>query len=192
MDIAHITVTTNAAAATAAITAMITAKLMFKKWEATMALNGALAGLVAITCPCMWVSIPSAIAIGGIAGVLVVLSVVFIEHKLKIDDPVGAISVHGVCGAWGTLSLGLFSGWNGEAGPQLGLLLGGGADQLIAQATGVASVFAWCIATGAICFLGIKYTIGLRVSREEELEGLDFTEHGNEAYHGFQFVSETA
>ncbi len=183
--------TTNAAAAIGAIAALFTAKLMFKKWEATMALNGALAGLVAITAPCLWVSIPSALAIGGIAGVLVVLSVVFIEHKLKIDDPVGAISVHGVCGAWGTLSLGLFSFANGENAPKLGLFMGGGAEQLVAQATGVLSVLGWALVTGAICFLGIKYTIGLRVTREEELEGLDFGEHGNEAYHGFQFVSET-
>ncbi len=189
-SIALIAVTTNAAAAAGAIAAMMTAKLMFKKWEATMALNGVLAGLVAITCPCMWVSVPGALAIGAIAGVLVVLSVVFIDHVLKIDDPVGAISVHGVCGAWGTLSLGLFS--TAEGGPELGLLYGGGAGQLIKQAIGVGAVFAWCIVTGAICFYGIKYTVGLRVTREEEAEGLDYGEHGNEAYHGFQFVSEVA
>ena len=105
-SIALIAVTTNAAAAAGAIAAMVTAKLMFKKWEATMALNGVLAGLVSITCPCLWVTVPGALAIGAIGGVLVVLSVVFIDHVLKIDDPVGAVSVHGVCGAWGTLSLG--------------------------------------------------------------------------------------
>jgi Amt family ammonium transporter len=191
-SIAHITVTTNTAAAAAAICAMLTARLMFGKWEATMALNGVLAGLVAITCPCAWVSIPGAMAIGAIAGPLVVLSVVFIEHTLKIDDPVGAISVHGVCGAWGTLSLGLFSTASGEAAPALGLFYGGDASQLVSQAIGVGSVFAWCMVTGAICFYGIKYTMGLRVSPEEEAEGLDYGEHGNEAYHGFQFVSEVA
>jgi ammonium transporter, Amt family len=191
-SIAHITCTTNSAAAAATICAMITAKLMFGKWEATMALNGALAGLVAITCPCAWVSIPGAFVIGAVAGVLVVLSVVFLEHTLKIDDPVGAVSVHGVCGAWGTLSLGLFSTAGGDAAPALGLFYGGDATQLIAQAIGVGAVFAWCMVTGVVCFLGIKYTIGLRVTPQEEAEGLDFGEHGNEAYHGFQFVSEVA
>jgi Amt family ammonium transporter len=192
VSIAHITVTTNTAAAAAAIGAMVTARLMFGKWEATMALNGVLAGLVAITCPCLWVSIPGAVAIGAVAGPLVVLAVVFIEHTLKIDDPVGAVSVHGVCGAWGTLALGLFSTANGEAAPKLGLFYGGDASQLVSQAIGVGSVFGWCLLTGAICFLGIKYTMGLRVSPEEEAEGLDYGEHGNEAYHGFQFVSEVA
>jgi Amt family ammonium transporter len=188
--IALITVMTNTAAAAGAIAAICMAKLMFKKWEATMALNGALAGLVAITCPCLWVTVPGALAIGAVAGALVVLSVVFIEHVLKIDDPVGAISVHGTCGAWGTLSLGLFS--TAEGGPELGLFYGGNATQLINQAIGVGSVFAWCMVAGAICFYGIKYTIGLRVSPQEEAEGLDYGEHGNEAYHGFQFVSEVA
>lgn len=190
-SIALITVTTNTAAAAGAIAAIFTAKAMFKKWEATMALNGALAGLVAITCPCAWVTIPGALAIGAVAGALVVLSVVFIEHVLKIDDPVGAISVHGTCGAWGTLALGLFC-VGGEGAPGTGLFYGGDASQLTYQAIGVGAVFAWCMVTGAICFFGIKYTIGLRVSQEEEASGLDTGEHGNEAYHGFQFVSEVA
>lgn len=188
-SIAHITVTTNAAAAAGAIVALFVAKAMFKKWEATMALNGALAGLVAITAPCIWVSIPSAIAIGAIGGALVVFSVVFVEHTLKIDDPVGAISVHGVCGAWGTLAIGLFSMGTGEASPKPGLFNGGGTEQLAIQAMGVGAVFLWAMVTGAICFYGIKLVIGLRVTPEEEAEGLDFGEHGNEAYHGFQFVS---
>ena len=186
-DIAHVTCTTNAAAAAAAITAIFTARMLFKKWEATMALNGALAGLVAITCPCYWVSIPSAVVIGAIAGVLVVYAVVFIDKVLKIDDPVGAISVHGVCGAWGTLSLGLFSQGSGDAAPLPGLLMGGGVTQLIDQAIGVGAVLLWGLATGAILFSVIKYTVGLRVSVEEEREGLDVGEHGNDAYHGFMF-----
>ncbi len=189
-DIAHITVTTNAAAAIAAIAALITAKIMFGKWEATMALNGALAGLVAITCPCAWVSIPGAVAIGAVAGVLVVLSVIGIERILKIDDPVGAVSVHGVCGAWGTLALGLFSTGSGDGAPNPGLFYGGGVDQLVSQAIGVVSVMAWGLITGLVLFSLIKYTVGLRVSPQEELEGLDFGEHGNEAYHGFIFVGE--
>ncbi len=184
-SIAKITINTNAAAAIGCIAALFTAKAMFGKWEATMALNGALAGLVAVTCPCAWVSIGSSFIIGAIAGVLVVLSVVGIEKYLKVDDPVGAISVHGVCGAWGTLSLGLFSAGTGELSPSPGLFTGGDATQLIAQIKGVVAVFVWAIVTGAILFTAIKYTIGLRVSAEEEKEGLDFGEHGNEAYHGF-------
>jgi Amt family ammonium transporter len=191
-SIGNITIVTNIAGAVGGVVALFVSKLMFKKWEATMALNGVLAGLVSITAPCAWVSMPSAIAIGAVGGVLVVLSVVFIEHKLKLDDPVGAISVHGVCGAWGTLSLGLFSIGTGEASPLPGLFTGGDATQLVNQAIGVGSVFAWCMVTGAICFYGLKYTVGLRVAPEEEAEGLDYGEHGNEAYHGFQFVSEVA
>ncbi|MGD9721679.1 MAG: ammonium transporter [Pirellulales bacterium] len=189
VSIAHITVTTNAAAAAGSIVAIFVAKAMFKKWEATMALNGALAGLVAITAPCAWVSIPSALIIGAIGGALVVLSVVFIDHVLKIDDPVGAISVHGVCGSWGTLAVGLFAMTDGEAAPARGLFTGGDATQLITQATGVGAVFLWCMVTGAVCFYGIKAIMGLRVTPDEEAEGLDFGEHGNEAYHGFQFTS---
>jgi Amt family ammonium transporter len=188
-SIAKITVNTNAAAAVGAIAALFTARVMFGKWEATMALNGALAGLVAITCPCAWVTIPASFAIGLVAGIAVVLSVVGIERYLKIDDPVGAISVHGVCGALGTLSLGLFSTGTGDASPAPGLFYGGDATQLIAQAKGVGAVFVWAIATGAVLFLAIKYTVGLRVSPEEEKEGLDFGEHGNEAYHGFAFTA---
>jgi Amt family ammonium transporter len=190
-SIAHVTLTTNAAAATGAIIAIFVARAMFGKWEATMALNGALAGLVSITAPCIWVSIPSAIVIGGIGGALVVLSVVFIDHTLKIDDPVGAISVHGVCGAWGTLSVGLFAMTDGDLAPARGLFTGGDASQLITQAIGVGSVFLWCMVTGAICFYGIKAIMGLRVTEVEEAEGLDFTEHGNEAYHGFLFTSQS-
>ncbi len=192
VDIAHITCTTNAAAAAGGIVAMFVSKAMFKKWDASMALNGALAGLVAITAPCMWVTIPSALIIGAIGGGLVVFSVVFIEHTLKIDDPVGAVSVHGVCGAWGTLSLGLFSIGTGEAMPKPGLFMGGDASQLIIQATGVLAVMGWALVTGAICFYGIKLVMGLRVSPEEETEGLDVGEHGNEAYHGFQIIQDVA
>ncbi len=124
---------------------------------------------------------------------LVVLSVVFIDNVLKIDDPVGAISVHGVCGAWGTLCVGLFAtgvGSEDGAAPLAGLFMGGGAEQLINQAIGVGAVFAWAVGTGLVCFFGIKYTIGLRVTPEEETGGLDVCEHGNDAYHGFQFHSE--
>jgi Amt family ammonium transporter len=187
-DIAHVTCTTNAAGAVGCITALITAKIMFGKWEGTMALNGVLAGLVGVTAGCYWVTIPGAMIIGAVAGVLVVLSVIFFDQVAKIDDPVGAISVHGVCGVWGTLAVGLFSTGTGTASPMPGLFYGGGMTQLIAQFIGVIAVMAWGLVTGFILFMAIKYTIGLRVTAEEEREGLDIGEHGNEAYHGFQFV----
>ncbi len=189
-DISHIVCTTNTAGATGAITAMLISKLIFKKWDASMSLNGVLAGLVAITAPCPWVSIGSSILIGGIAGVLVVLSVLFVERTLKIDDPVGAVSVHGVCGAWGTLSLGLWSTGSGNAAPLPGLFTGGDMTQLINQAKGVGAVFLWAMATGLVLFYGIKLIAGLRVTPDEEREGLDFGEHGNEAYHGFQLSTD--
>ena len=192
LDIAHIATTTTLAAAAGSVAAMVTAWIMFGKPDVSMALNGALAGLVAITAPCAFISGGSAVIVGLIAGILVVLAVVFIDQVLHIDDPVGAVSVHGVCGAWGTLSLGLFAqdvfspGTTGN-----GLFFGGGAKLLLAQAIGVGSVLAWCLATGFILFSIIKATVGLRVSVEEELRGLDVDEHGMEAYAGFQiFITE--
>ena len=189
-DIAHIAVTTNIAAAAGAISAMITAWFMFKKPDASMSFNGVIAGLVAITAPCAFVSTGSAICIGFIAGILVVLSVVFIDRVLHVDDPVGAISAHGVCGAWGTFSLGLFAqdvfapGTTGD-----GLLFGGGWGLLGAQVVGIIAIFAWCMVTGFILFSIIKKTTGLRVTREEELRGLDIDEHGMEAYADFQIFT---
>ncbi len=184
-DTSHIVCTTNMAAAAGAIAALFLSKVIFGKWDAGMALNGTLAGLVAITAPCPWVTMWGALWIGVIAGILVVLSILFVEHILKIDDPVGAVSVHGVCGSWGTLALGLWSTGTGDASPLPGLFNGGGGTQLINQAIGVGSVFAWAVAGGLIVFYGLKYTIGLRVSPEEEIEGLDVGEHGYGAYHGF-------
>ncbi len=191
-SIAHIAVTTNMAAAVGAIAAMVTSWIMFKKSDISMSLNGALAGLVAITAPCAFVSAASAFWIGLAAGVLVVLSVMFIDKVLHIDDPVGAISVHAVNGVWGTLSVGLFAqdvfspGTTGN-----GLFFGGGTKLLLAQLTGIVSVFIWCMITGFLLFYVIKKTVGLRVSRDEELRGLDIDEHGMEAYSGFQiFMTE--
>jgi Amt family ammonium transporter len=185
VDTSHIVCTTNMAAAVGAITALFLSKAIFGKWDAGMALNGCLAGLVAITAPCAWVSMNGAWMIGGIAGVLVVLSILFVEHVLKIDDPVGAVSVHGVCGAFGTLALGLWSTGTGDASPLPGLFYGGGTTQLIHQAIGVGAVFAWAVGGGLVVFYGLKYTLGLRVSANEEMEGLDVGEHGYGAYHGF-------
>ncbi|MEX0793924.1 MAG: ammonium transporter [Pirellulaceae bacterium] len=171
---AFIAVTTNLAAAAGSVGALITSWILFKKPDPSFALNGALAGLVSITAGCDAMSPAFASLAGLLGGVLVVFSVVFFD-KLKIDDPVGAISVHGVCGAWGTLAVGLFM-------TDGGLLTGGGAGQLITQLTGVGAGFIWAFGTSMIIFLGIKYTIGLRVSAEEEMEGLDITEHGMYAY----------
>ncbi len=172
--LAHIAVTTNLSAAAGAIAAMLTSWFMFKKPDTTFTVNGALAGLVGITAGCNAVDPGAAILIGLIAGVVVVLSVIMFD-KLRIDDPVGAISVHGVCGAWGTLAVGLFS-------TSAGLFYGYGASQLVVQLIGVAAAFAWAFPVSLGIFLGIKYTIGLRVSEQEEMEGLDIHEHGMLAY----------
>jgi len=185
--ISHIATTTNMAAAVGAIAAMLTSWCMFKKPDISMSLNGTLAGLVAITAPCAFVSVASSFWIGLVAGVLVVWSVVFLDKVLHVDDPVGAVSVHAICGVWGTLSLGLFAqdvfspGTTGN-----GLFFGGGAKLLLAQIAGVISVFIWCMATGFILFYCIRKAVGLRVDREEEIRGLDIDEHGVEAYAGFQ------
>ncbi len=188
-----IAVNTNLAAAAGAIMAMITIWLMYGKPDASMTLNGALAGLVAITAPCASVSPASAVVIGVIAGILVVLSVEFLDKVLKIDDPVGAISVHGINGVWGTLSVGIFAqasyGQATGAGAVNGFLFGGGLHQLWIQFIGVVAVAGWVITASTILFLTIKHTAGLRVSREEELKGLDIGEHGMEGYSGFQIIN---
>ncbi len=171
---AYIAVTTNLAAAAGAVVAMFTSWIAFKKPDPSFSLNGALAGLVAITAGCDCLPAHYAALTGAIAGAIVVLSCVAFD-RIRIDDPVGAISVHGVCGAWGTLAVGLFA-------KEVGLLAGGGAGQLVTQAIGVAAAFAWAFPVSMGIFLAIKYTIGLRVSPEEEIEGLDLTEHGMYAY----------
>ncbi len=181
-DIGYIAITTNLAAATGAIVAMGVAWMMFGKADASMALNGALAGLVSITAPCATVSPIGAILIGLVGGVLVVLSVVTIDRVLHIDDPVGAVSVHGVCGLWGTLACGLFN-LDG------GLFYGGGLAQLGTQLIGGAAFFAWAFGSGLVLFTVLKKTIGLRVSADEEMRGLDIGEHGMEAYDGFQIFA---
>lgn len=187
-SIGRIAVTTNLSAAAGVIGALVVCQLLYKKPDASMTLNGALAGLVAITAPCATVTPVGAVCIGLIAGVLVVFSILLFDLILKIDDPVGAISVHGICGAFGTLCAGLF---NAEAVLQIGeknsgLFYGGGLDQLRVQALGVLAAFAWAFGTGLVLFFAIKKLVGLRVSADSELKGLDLTEHGTEAYAGFQ------
>ena len=190
-SIGRIAVTTNLAAAAGAIAAMFTAWIIFKKPDASMTLNGALAGLVGITAGCATVTPFGALLIGVVAGVLVVLSVIFIDRVLKVDDPVGAVSVHGVCGAWGTLACGLFNAKKalGIGDANGGLFYGGNIDQLGVQALGVGVAFAWAFGIGLVLFFGISKTIGLRVGKDEELRGLDVGEHGMEAYSGFQIFS---
>jgi Amt family ammonium transporter len=183
-SVGYIAVTTNLAAAAGAIVAMLVSWVIVKKPDASMALNGALAGLVSITAPCDGVSPAGAIMIGIVGGALVVLSVLFIDNVLKVDDPVGAVSVHGVCGLWGTLSAGLFN-------MESGLFYGGGLRQLGVQALGAGAAFVWAFGVGLVLFYGIKKTIGLRVTSEEELKGLDIGEHGMEAYSGFQIFVTT-
>ena len=172
-SIAMIFVNTNMAAATGAVVAMLVSWIKLGKPEVGMSLNGALAGLVGITAGCANVSPGSSIIIGGVAGVLVVFSVLFFD-KIRIDDPVGAVSVHGVCGAWGTLAAGLFN----MEGCTMGIV----TTQLI----GMVACFVWAFGFALIMFKIIAATMGLRVSAEEELEGLDFVEHGGNAYPDFK------
>jgi Amt family ammonium transporter len=173
--ISHIFITTNLAGAAGTVTALLISWFRFKKPSLSFALNGALAGLVAITAGCDAVTNGGALIIGAIAGIVLVYSVTFIDSVLRIDDPVGAISVHGVCGALGTLLVGLFAK-NG------GLFYGGGASQLVSQLIGVVSTAAWALACGFILFKILKLTVGLRVPKRIEEEGLDIYEHGETAY----------
>ncbi|MCP4132339.1 MAG: ammonium transporter [bacterium] len=189
LTIGFIAMNTGLAASAGAIASMITIWLKSGKPDVSMALNGALAGLVGITAGCAAVSPLSAIFIGLMAGVVVVLSVEFIDFKLKIDDPVGAVSVHGVCGALGTLAVGLFAEARFAGEGINGLFYGGGFKLLGVQALGVAAVMAWVVIASGLLFLVVKKTMGLRVSREEELRGLDIDEHGMESYSGFQVFS---
>jgi len=176
--IARIALTTNLSAAAGAIAAMFISWMRYKRPTLSLSLNGALAGLVAITAGTAAVSPAGAVIIGAIAGVVLVLSVEFIDQKLKVDDPVGAISVHGVCGALGTLMVGIFA-------IDGGLLYGGGLNLLGIQAIGVLAIGAWSFVMGLILFAILKATNGLRVEKTIEEEGLDIYEHGESAYDTF-------
>jgi Amt family ammonium transporter len=190
-QIAHVTLTTNLAAAVGGIAATLTSWAYFGKPDLSMVINGILAGLVAITAPCDFVNFTSAVVIGLVAGIVVVFSVSFIDN-LKIDDPVGAVSVHLVCGIWGTLAVGLFSvgkggyPWLEEVEIGGGFLLTGDATQLVHQLTGVVAVGIYTVIFSVLAWGLIRATaVGLRVPPEEELRGLDLGEHGMEAYTGF-------
>ena len=177
LSIASIAVTTNLAAAAGAVMAMVVSWIKYGKADVTMTLNGALAGLVGITAGTASVGNFSAVIIGAIAGIIVIYSVEFFD-KLQIDDPVGAISVHGVCGAFGTIAVGFFA-------TEGGLLFGGGFDLLLTQIIGVFTVFCWAFGLGFVLFKAIDSVIGLRVSKDDEIEGLDYSEHGAQSYPDF-------
>lgn len=185
LSIGRIAFITNLSAAASSIVAMLLSWKKFGKPDVTMSLNGVLAGLVGITAGCANVNWFGALSIGIISGFLVFYSVLLIDQKFKIDDPVGAVSVHGICGAWGTIAVGLFGAEKvmGIGNANTGLFYGGGANQLISQLIGVVSFMAWGLVCGGILFTLIKKTVGLRVTEQEEYVGLDLEEHGLEAYY---------
>ena len=189
LRISIIAVNTNLAAAAGGLMALVIARWKTKKWDTGMLINGILAGLVAVTAPCAWIEGWAAIAIGLIAGALMYGSVKFLEAK-GVDDPVGAVSVHGICGLWGLFSVGLFAdgtygNYSIEAPYVTGLFYGGGGEQLLAQLISVVVVAAWAFGMGYLVFKLMDKVFGIRVSPEEELQGLDIPEHGTPAYPGF-------
>ena len=183
--ISHVVMTTNTAAIAATLTSTMIAWLLLGKPDLGMTLNGCLAGLVAITAPCAFVSIGSSLIIGAIAGMLVVLAVIFFD-RAKIDNPVGALSVHLVNGVFGTLAVGLFAQdkLTGTATGN-GLFFGGGMKLLGAQFTGVVASGTFVFVVALVAWITIKVLMGLRVSLQEEINGLDIGEHGNSAYPEF-------
>jgi Amt family ammonium transporter len=181
--VAGIAINTMLAAAAGGLLTALTITLVSGKPDLAMIGNGVLAGLVAITAPCGAVTPVWSVVIGGIAGVIVVFAVLFFD-KIKIDDPVGAVAVHGVCGLWGLLSVGLFARYDDAflGREDAGLIYGGGLEQLAVQALMAVIIFAWVAACTSILFFVLKKTIGLRVSAEEEVQGLDVLEHGLQGY----------
>ena len=184
LRIASIAVCTLLATAAGCLASLTTMWALFGKPDPTMACNGLLAGAVAIAAPCAYVNPIGAVVIGAIAGVLVVASILFIDKYLRVDDPVGAISVHGVCGAFGSIGVGLFAtgesggGTNGVASAPIGFFHGGGFDQLLAQLIGVGTNILWVFPASLLGFLAIERLIGNRVSARAEIEGLDVPEMG--------------
>ncbi len=179
--IGRIATTTLIAAGAGAVMAALVTRLQTGKTDVAMTGNGLLAGLVGITAGCYAVSTIGALIIGLVSGLIVVFAVSFFD-KIRVDDPVGAISVHGVCGAFGTIAVGLFSNEESEGFIAKGLFYGGGTDQLVSQIIGVVAVAVFVFVASTIMFAVIKATIGLRVSEQEEREGLDVHEHGSPGY----------
>jgi len=189
LRISVIAVNTNLAAAAGGLAALLVAYWKTKRWDIGMLINGILAGLVAITASCAWVEGWASIVIGFIGGVLMYASVKFLEAK-RIDDPVGAVSVHGACGLWGLLSVGFFAdgtygNYSVDAPYVTGLFYGGGGEQLLAQFISVVVVAVWAFGMGYLTFKLMDKAFGIRVSPEEELQGLDIHEHGAPAYPDF-------
>ena len=176
-----VVVITNLAAAAGALGALITTWIWYGKPNLAQTLNGALAGLVSITAGCGNMTEGGAVLAGLIGGVIVVFSIEFIEKKLKIDDAIGAASVHGVAGFWGTIVIGL---WGVSGEEAIGLFNGGGSAQFVAQLVGALSYMLWAVVLSFVVFGILKATIGLRVTEEEEIAGLDVSEHGSIAYPG--------
>lgn len=183
--IGHIAMTTNLSACAGALVAMFLTWKKYGKPDVSMTLNGILAGLVAITAGCHIVSLYGAIAIGAVGGILVVYGCEILDQKLHVDDPVGAVGVHCLNGVWGTLAVGLFACNTPASEGTLGLFFGGGTALLITQLIGVVIVAVWVCSMSFIMFTLIKKTVGLRVTPQEELAGLDLGEHGSEAYPDF-------
>ena len=175
---AKVFITTNLAACAAAITTMFFTWIRYGKPDVSMTLNGVLGGLVAITAPCDLVTPFASIIIGVVGAILMCLAIPFIDTKLKVDDPVGAISVHGICGLWGTIAVGLFASDTSAGAELLGLFYGGGLKALGVQALGAVSLIAWAAIVGSILFVVLKKAGLLRAKPQEEIEGLDSTEHG--------------
>jgi Amt family ammonium transporter len=182
--VARIAATTTLSACAGSLTAMFLAWVKYGKPDLTLALNGALAGLVGITAPCAVVGLGSSIWIGFLSGILVIYAIEWL-NRWRVDDPVGAVPVHLFCGIWGTLAVGLF-GQAALGAPADGLFFGGGFGQLGSQALGVVACVAFTAVTMWLVFAAIRSVVGLRVSRETELRGLDEDEHGMESYSGFQ------
>ena len=183
--IGHIAMTTNLSACAGALVAMFLTWKKYGKPDVSMTLNGILAGLVAITAGCHIVSLYGALAIGAVGGILVVYGCEILDQKLHVDDPVGAVGVHCLNGVWGTLAVGLFACNTPASEGTLGLFFGGGTALLITQLIGVIIVAVWVCSMSFIMFTLIKKTVGLRVTPQEELAGLDLGEHGSEAYPDF-------
>jgi Amt family ammonium transporter len=188
-DVVHILVTTNTAAIAAVLTATAASWLFIGKPDIGMTINGCLAGLVGITGSCAYVSVASSLIIGAMAGVIVVFAVLFFD-RARIDDPVGATSVHLVCGIFGTLCVGLFAqeGVTGISAVN-GLFFGGGPSLLGKEALGIIAVGVFAFASSSLVWFILKKTVGVRVSLKEEIQGLDIGEHGNSAYPDFAIVA---
>lgn len=184
-DVVHILMTTNTSAIAAILTSTAVSWIFLGKPDLGMTINGCLAGLVGITGSCAYVSVEASLLIGAISGVIVVFSVMFFD-RIKIDDPVGATSVHLICGIFGTICVGLFAKEGVTSlSAKNGLFYGGGAELLGVELIGIIAVGAFVFVSSSIVWLALKYTVGIRVSAEEEITGLDVGEHGNRAYPDF-------